>query len=287
MSTDNPSVNDFIPADNSSSMIHHAPNVLMMGPPGSGKTHALRTLLDAGKEVFIVFTEPGMEVLSDTDPDQLHWKYIPPTSGGWDSMLQNFKNANKSPWDALIKQPDIKKKNYDAAVKLIETFADFTCDRTGKNYGNVGDWDTDRVIVLDSLSGLNQAAMQLIIGQSWGVSQPQWGAAMKAELQLINMLTFETKCMFILTAHQERLLDQVNGGMLIQVNALGQKNAPEIPKNFSDFIYTYYDKGEYFWATDFTNMDLKARNLPRQRELKPSFVPLLENWQARIDKGQK
>ena len=38
-------------------------NVLLMGPAGSGKTHAIGTLVDTGVEVFYLALEPGLESL--------------------------------------------------------------------------------------------------------------------------------------------------------------------------------------------------------------------------------
>ena len=38
---------------------------------------------------------------------------------------------------------------------------DFTCDRCGESFGDVSTWNTDRAIVVDSLSGLNIMAMDL------------------------------------------------------------------------------------------------------------------------------
>lgn len=261
-----------------------APNILLMGMPGSGKTHSLRTLLDAGKEVFVVFTEPGMEVLSDTDPDQLHWHYVKPTTGDLDDMLKMIRTANITPWETIQKGVDHQKKKHDAAVKLMETLVDFKCDRTGKSYGNVGNWGTDKALVIDSLSGINLAAQQLIVGGALGMTLPMWGACMKVELNLINQMCFDSECIFILTAHLERLQDEVQGGMIIQVNALGKKNAPEIPKNFSDVILCKHVKGEEFiWCTESAGADLKARNVPWSKSFKPSFVPLLKSWEKRIN----
>ncbi len=259
-----------------------APNVLLMGMPGTGKTHSLRTLVDAGLEVFILFTEPGMEVLSDTDPDQVHWHYVAPTSGDLETMLKKLQEVNRLSWDVIQKQVDTKKKSYDSAVKLLESMVNFKCDRTGKEFGNVGQFGQDKAFVIDSLSGLNHSMMQLIVGGALGTTQPQWGAAMKTELNLINQMCFDSECTFVLTAHLDRLMDEVNGGMIIQVKALGQKNAPEIPKNFSDVILCKRDKGEWIWATEAPGCDLKARNVPWSNEISPSFVPLLETWRARI-----
>ena len=38
-------------------------NCMLMGPAGSGKTHAIGTLVDAGVEVFYLALEPGLESL--------------------------------------------------------------------------------------------------------------------------------------------------------------------------------------------------------------------------------
>jgi AAA+ superfamily predicted ATPase len=53
-----------------------APNVLLMGDSGTGKTYAIRTLIEAGITPFIIFTEPGMEVLGDLDPSSYHFHYV-------------------------------------------------------------------------------------------------------------------------------------------------------------------------------------------------------------------
>lgn len=36
-------------------------NIMLVGATGTGKTHCLRTLLDAGITPFIISTEPGIE----------------------------------------------------------------------------------------------------------------------------------------------------------------------------------------------------------------------------------
>ena len=64
-------------------------NVMLCGTTGTGKTHALRTLVDAGLEVFVLFTEPGMEVLADIPPEKLHWHYIAPASPAFADMISS------------------------------------------------------------------------------------------------------------------------------------------------------------------------------------------------------
>ena len=55
-------------------------NVMLCGTTGTGKTHSIRTLVESGIETFVLFTEPGMEVLADLPPEKLHWHYVAPAA---------------------------------------------------------------------------------------------------------------------------------------------------------------------------------------------------------------
>jgi len=87
-------------------------NVMLMGPAGSGKTHALGTLVDSGIEVFYLALEPGLESLLGywTDrglpiPANLHWHTLkaPDTSSRMQNVLPvpaepfSTKNGSKGP----------------------------------------------------------------------------------------------------------------------------------------------------------------------------------------------
>ena len=127
-------------------------------------------------------------------------------------------------------------------------------------------------------------AMQFVSGQSLARTQPQWGTAMTTEMNLINMLCFDTQCHFVLMAHLDRLVDEINGGMIIQANALGRKNAPEIPKNFTDVVLAQKDADKFTWSTMAAKVDLKPRNLPFSDKLDPSFKLLYDTWYKRAVK---
>jgi len=258
-------------------------NVLLEGDSGSGKTTALRTIVEeCGLELFVIFTEPGMDMLADLPSDKCHWAYIPPTTESFETMLKQAQTLNKMSWDMISKQTaDPDKKKYDAYVRLLMTLANFKDDRTGEVYGAVDSWGPDRCIAVDSLSGLNRICMQFITGGSLAKTQPQWGASMNAELGLIDNLCLQTRCHFVLTSHLDKTLDTVNGGMWVQPNALGQKNAPEIPKNFSDVILQVGNSGKYRWSTLQAQTVVKHRNVPLSDKLEPSFKLLHENWKKR------
>lgn len=262
------------------------PKVLLVGATGSGKTHSIRTLLDAGFEVFCVFTEPGMEVLSDTDPTRLHWHYVAPAAPSWEAMLDSATKINTLSFEALAKQGDINKRQYTEFLDLIRTFADFPDDRTGQRFGPVNDFDpAKRALVVDSLSGINIMAMNLVAGSKPVKSMADWGVAMDNLERLITKLTVDVPCTVVMTAHLEREQDEVTGGVQLMASTLGKKLAPRLPRFFSDVIHCKRDGTNFSWSTASINVDLKARNVPISDKLPASFVPLIAAWKSRQHKG--
>jgi len=257
------------------------PKILLVGSTGTGKTHALRTLLDAGLEVFGIFTEPGMEVLSDTNPARMHWHYIPPASTPWEQMIDSARKINTMSFESLTKLSDINKRQHTELLDLLTTLSNFKCDRTGEVFGPVDSFGTDRAVFIDSLSGLNIMAMNLVTGTKPVKSTADWGVAMDNLERLIIKLTVDLACTFVLTAHLEREADEVTGGIQLMASTLGKKLAPRLPRFFSDVIHAKREGDKFSWSTATFNVDLKARNVPISEAIPPSFVPLLEKWKTR------
>jgi hypothetical protein len=262
-------------------------NTLLEGATGTGKTHVISTLLEAGLEVFVQFTEPlGMEILSDTDPDQLHWNYTAPANPSWESMISSAKKINLLSFSDLTKlKSGIEKQEYGQFGKLLSSLANFKCDRTGKEYGAVDSWDNKRAIVVDSLSGINIMAMDCVVGSKPVKAMGEWAVAMDIEERLINKLCADTKAFFILTCHMDRNVDEVFGGITLSPSALGRKLAPRIPRFFSDVIHCQREGDKFTWSTATINADLKARNLPIAGGLPASFVPIVNTWKDRCARG--
>lgn len=256
-------------------------NVMLVGGIGTGKTHSLRTLIEAGLEVFVIFTEPGMEVLADTPPEKLHWHYIAPMAPAWKDMIDSAEKINRLSIKALSDMGDINKSKYTEFIQILECLSNFTDDRTGKTFGAVDSWGPDKVLVIDSLSGINIAAMNLVTGSKPVKSIADWGIAMSNLELLITKLCVDTKCHFILTAHLERETDEVLGTVTLMASTLGRKLAPRLPRFFSDVIQCRRDGEIFNWSTSAFNVDLKARNLALSDKLKPSFVPIIDSWRMR------
>lgn len=252
--------------------------VLLVGSVGTGKTHSLRTLVEAGLEVFAIFTEPGMEVVADIPSDKLHWKYLSPSTVSWDAILDSAKKLNTLSFKAVAELPHINRGEHGEFMELITTLANFKCDRTGQVFGAVDNLNHNQVLWVDSLSGINIMAMNLIAGSKPVKSPGDYGCAMDNLERLIQKLTTDLACHVVLTAHLERESDELTGGSTLMVSTIGKKLAPKIPRFFSDVIHAKRaDKG-FTWSTVTANTDLKARNVPWADNMPPSFVPLYANW---------
>jgi hypothetical protein len=255
------------------------PNVLLIGASGSGKTTAIRTLVDLGITPFCVFTEPGFEVLGHIPAEKLHWQYIPPADVDWATMIAMAKSVTTLTHEALTSIKDPNKAKYTQYVDLLTAFNDFKCDRDGKAYGNVCTWGTDRAIVLDSMSGVAIMAMAAAVGGKPTAHPGEWGVAMNTVEKLVQKLCTDTQCTFVMMAHAEREVDEVAGGSKIMASTLGKKLAPKLPRFFSDVILARKDADKFTWTTIEPGADLKNRNLPLQAGMLPSFAPLIANWQ--------
>ena len=263
-------------------------NVLLEGPAGTGKTHSLGTLAETGVELFCLFTENGMETLLGywTDrglpiPENVHWHVLPRSSTGFDPLAKRASAITSYTMEALFKMQDPNRAKHSQFVTMLQALSDFPDDRTGSRFGSVDSWGPNRCLALDSLTGINPIAMSLVVGGKPVKSQADWGIAQDQIEKLIRKFTDGCKCHFVLTAHVEREIDQVFGGVKVTVSTLGRALAPKIPPMFSDVILSIRDASKFSWSTANPQADLKARNLPIADGQIPSFKPIIEKWLSR------
>lgn len=257
-------------------------NVLIEGLIGSGKTHSLRTIVEAGQELFVISTEPGISSILGDIPcsSGCHWAYIPPGVIPWAVARANMVKINTYTIEQLIKSPGINKLDYTQLLDIYDRLADFHCDRCEKDFGPVDDWDESRTIAIDGLTGLSTMALQLVVGAKPIRSLPEWLTGQTALLTTTDLLCHGTKCNFVLISHVERERDEVSGKNNITVSTLGAKLATKVTKPFDEIIYARREikdgKAEFFWSTTEPDVEQKVRILPWSDVLEPDFAQIFD-----------
>lgn len=262
---------------------------LLIGSPGAGKTFSLSTAIEAGLELFVIGTEPGFEEslmesiqVRKLPVDKFHYQYIASASQSWDTMMKMAKFVTTMSYADLTEiKNGIEKSDHQQFTQLLGALKNFTDERTGTQYGPVDSWGATRMLCIDSLSGINTMAMDLMVGAKPAAHQGEWGVAMNIEEKLVKKLCSDLDCFFTLTAHIEKEFSEVRGNTQLMVGALGRKLAPKLPKDFSDVVHAYKEGNKFYWATLSMTVDLKNRNLPLQDKLQPSFVQIVETWSKR------
>lgn len=274
-------------------------NVLLMGPAGTGKTHAVGTMVEAGVEVFYMGLEPGLESLLGyfTDrgkpiPPNLHWNVIEAPKASFTDLMANAKKVNTMSLDTLAKAVDPNRSKYNTFELILECLNGFKDQRTGLDYGCTDDWGPGRALVMDGMAGLARAAMGLVVGGKAVKNQSDWGIAQQQVATLVHMITNQLKCHFVLLAHVEREQDQVLGGVKITLSSLGKALGPQIVPMFSDVILTVREGDKFSWDTGSALADVKTRNLPIKSGLPADFGAIITKWKSRggvleVEEGPK
>lgn len=259
-----------------------------MGPPGSGKTRSITTLVKAGLETFVLCTEPtGVDSLLDgieqqkLDINKLHWCVVAPARAGFDALLKMSESLSIMDHDALSKMRPTSGREKAQWFDMLAQIRDFRCERTGKSFGPVMQFGTDKAFVIDSFSGVSEMAWDLTVGNKVTAHQGEWGAAMNMLTQLTRSCTSNFKCLFVCTAHVERETDENTRASKLMVSTLGRKLAPKLPKDFSEVVMSYREGEQYFWSTMNNDADLKHRALRLASKLPPDFAPVVEAHKKR------
>jgi len=265
-------------------------NCMLMGPSGTGKTHAIGTIAEAypDLEVFYLGLEPGMETLlgyykskGKPLPPNLHWHYLEAAKASFKDMLEGAKRVNTMSLETLAKTNDPNRSKHNRFIKLLEVLNDFPDDRTGKKFGCADEWGPNRILVIDGMAGLARMAMSLVVGNKPVKNISDWGIAQDQIEKVINLWTDACKCHFILIAHVEREKDEVLGGIKLMVSTLGNKLAPKLPAMFSDVILAVREGSKFTWDTANSQADVKTRNLAIAAGLPPDFKPIFTSWLSR------
>lgn len=267
------------------------PGVLITGPTGVGKTSSIATMVKAGIETFVVVTEPdGAGSLIDScdrigaNIDLLHWREALPGSAGWSQVEDMVTKINSMTQQQLADQKDMGKSGFrDPAMRFLESFKNFQCDRTGDFYGSPTSWDATRCLVIDSLTGWCLIAWGATVGYKPTANPGEWGIAQNFVFNMLTKINCDRQCYFVLTSHVEKEMDELQGIKKLMVSAIGAKLAPKIPPFFSEVVKAERLQGNvYNWSTYDTGMDLKSRALPNSNKITPDFKQIVDAYNRRL-----
>lgn len=267
-----------------------APKTLLMGPPGSGKTWSIVTLLQAGVEVFAILTEPNAlpNILArikqvNAPIDKFHYKYVPPLNASFDAMKSMMDIVSVQSYSAIADlKSGIAKDKCSGMKDVLFSIQNFIDDKDGKSYGDATTWGYDRALVIDSLSGLNLLAQQLTVGLKPTMHQGEWNVAMNVEEMLINKLTSDMKSYFVVLAHIDRNINETTQQMVITPAALGSKLGPKVGRFFSEVVLARRAGDKFTWSTLEPFAEVKQSALPIKVDLVPSFVPIVQQFEQTL-----
>jgi hypothetical protein len=267
-------------------------NVMLMGPSGTGKTHSIGTLIDAGIEVFYLGLESGLESLlgyyADKGlpvPSALRWAVIKPPKSSIQSLIKSAGDIGKFDLKVLASKTDNNRQKHDQYHIFLSTLSNFKDDRTGQEFGDVTEWDSSRALVIDGLTGICDAAMSNVIGCKVVTDMMDWQIAQNMVKALIKALSESCQCHFVLIAHVDRETDHILGGVKLMPKSLGKALSPVLPLGFSDVILTVREGTSWRWDTASSQADVKTRNLPIKSDNKASFIPIIDKWKKRSNAG--
>jgi Cdc6-like AAA superfamily ATPase len=265
-----------------------SPKILIEGAPGTGKTYSIGTLVDWAeankKEVFVIFAENGLPSLLNywldkgkTVPECLHYHACLTRPLSLEQLLKSADNTGKLTYETLIKMQDPDRSKHNSFFKILETCANFKDDRTGKEYGSFTTWGTDKILVIDSLTTLCNAAMKMVTGAKLP-GMNEYGQAQGHIMNFLGLLTDGCEVPVVLIAHVSRETDEVSGSVKLMTLAVGKAISGQIPRFFPDVIYTVKDGANFFWDTAAYGVDTKATNLPIASKQKPDFAIIFDKW---------
>src|SRR3990167_3648925 len=182
--------------------------LLVLGEPGTGKTTAIKSILEAGLKPRGIFTEPGHAVVSRNK--EIRFKYIQPAPPGWD-MLEDLATTSNSLTAEAIKKISFPKDTHSQFFKVLSACRRFV-DDTGEDFGPIEEWGTDVCFFFDSLTGLVAMCRGLAVGNKPALTWPEYDVVQQNVLQFINKIWTGLRCHVYITAHVDLIRDDISGG---------------------------------------------------------------------------
>jgi ribosome-associated translation inhibitor RaiA len=187
--------------------------LLLVGDSGAGKTAMLAGLANAGYELFILDFDDGLDILSSylnkDAVDRVHYETLRDDLG--------------------------KAEAFGKTLKLLDGWVD---SATGEDFGPIDSWDAKRVLVVDSVTFLADAAMRKALRLNGKrptdkPSQPDWYDAGRDVEEVIKYITSDNvKCNVVCNTHLLYMEDATGSTRAYPV-VLGNKLPTKVGRYFN------------------------------------------------------
>lgn len=282
------------------------PKILIQGDSGTGKTTALGTIVDwAARQdppfkVNTLFTEKGLEVLkaywvdppidpmtnkpvrpARPIPSNLAWHTAAPGAQSLAALKDAAQKVGLLSYKSLTEMVDPTRGATNPAFKILAALENFPDDRTKKNLGNIGTWGRDTIILVDSLTELAEGYKRMATGNKPVMSQPEYQVAQNNLINFLRYLTQGLDCTVVMTAHLQRQVNEITGSTVLMTSSIGKAIADDIPKLFSEVLFSYREGNAWYWDTSAPNVVTKTRYLPIRAKITPDLGQIMDRWLVR------
>lgn len=227
--------------------------LLVCAPSGGGKTGGvIPALCASGYKVRVMDFDNGLDIAVNylTDPSSIYFKKNPKAIDNLEYL--QFWSKAKNASGKLIPKPEA----WQHAMQAMENWQDYVMVEkdqgagkppmrvreavVGSSLGPVASWNEDCVLVIDSFSGMSDAAFEFTlqinarIGQ--GIRESDWGDAQHLLWEYIEQISSpEIRCNVILNCHIKDVSKE-NEPTMLMPNSIGKKLPKDLPTKFNTIL---------------------------------------------------
>lgn len=194
--------------------------ILYIGDSGTGKTGSLTSLVAEGYKLRIIDTDNGLDSLV-----QFVNKECPDKIGNVEFETRRDKYQASPSGPIILGTP----RAFVDILGLLNKWPDGTVP---------AQWGKEIILVIDSLTGIGNAAFEWAKGMNSGAKDPRnwYFSAQQAVEKMIDMIMSDSfKCNVIIISHVQ-YKEREDGSMKGYANAIGSALGPVIPKYFNTLV---------------------------------------------------